>query len=734
MTEPEPHMQGPAKAIDPAEPVSGAAEFRLLRAGGTLVALEATPGARPVLLYAGPDIPDAEGAELALLATRQHAPGGPALPIRGSLLNETGTGISGPSGLIAHRSGHDWAIDLRLERAEDINNSGINLHCKDANTGLAVCHELEVDPETGMLRAASKLTNLGSEPLVVDWCAALSLPLDQDLDRLKSFTGRWSGEFQIEEIGRFRGSFVRENKAGRTSHDCFPGLIAGAANTCETLGPAAGFHLAWSGNHRLRVDRHSDGRAIVQMGEMPFPGEIQLASNESYTTPDILACWSQNGFGAISRAFHSHLNRRILSQRVFEKPRPVHYNTWEAVYFNHDLTKLIELADKAADVGAERFVLDDGWFGGRRHDNAGLGDWWVSNDVYPDGLHPLVNHVHRLGMEFGLWFEPEMVNPDSELYRSHPDWVLNAKGVEDVPFRGQHTLDLTKQAVFDYLFEKITALVDEYSIAYIKWDMNRDTYFPGSAGRGAMHQQTLAVYRLMEKLRAAHPKLEIESCSSGGGRADFGILKHSDRIWTSDNNDARQRQDIQRGASWFFPLQVMGSHVGPRRCHVTGRRFSMEYRVATAIFGHMGMELDLRDEKDNDLEVLKAGIALHKQHRDLIHGGQFFRLASPDNTNLIGCVSKTKDEALFSFAVTDIEPKTHPDRIKLGGLDAARRYRVCLSWPHYNPSISTPSIVDHAKLNGDGSVFSGASLMQFGIQPPLTYPDTCLIYHLESEV
>ncbi|MEL7446385.1 MAG: alpha-galactosidase, partial [Pseudomonadota bacterium] len=367
------------------------------------------------------------------------------------------------------------------------------------------------------------------------------------------------------------------------------------------------------------------------------------------------------------------------------------------------------------------------------NDGAGLGDWWVSEEVYPEGLHPLVNRVKELGMEFGLWFEPEMVNPDSDLFRAHPNWVLQAEGVDAVPFRGQHTLDLTKVEVFDYLFEKITQLVREYGIDYIKWDMNRDTNYPGSRGRGAMHRQTQAVYRLMDKLRSAHPRLEIESCSSGGGRADFGILRHSDRIWTSDNNDARERQNIQRGASHFFPLRVLGSHVGPKRCHITGRRFSMEFRVATAIFGHMGMELDLRAEKNADLQILKSGIALYKQHRELIHGGRFLRLQSSPNTNLIGSVARDQSEALFSYAIIDSEPRTLPARIHFDGLDLNTSYRVKMAWPGANPSLSSPSIMDAADLHGHGMVFSGAALMGHGIQPPLTFPETCLIYHLEVE-
>ena len=222
------------------------------------------------------------------------------------------------------------------------------------------------------------------------------------------------------------------------------------------------------------------------------------------------------------------------------------------------------LAEKAAWVGAERFVLDDGWFGARRNDKAGLGDWWVSKDVYPRGLGPLAEHVRALGMEFGIWFEPEMVNPDSDLYRAHPDWILEARGVEQVPFRGQYTLDLTRREVADYLFEKMSAIVGEYGVAYIKWDMNREIHHPASEGRAAIHRQTSAVYALMERLRANHPALEIETCSSGGARADFGVLRYTDRFWLSDSNDALDRQAMQRGASYFFPLNVTGSHVGQR--------------------------------------------------------------------------------------------------------------------------------------------------------------------------
>ncbi|MDY7098429.1 MAG: alpha-galactosidase [Pseudomonadota bacterium] len=727
-----PSGRGDRSELAASQAASTTASYHELRAGGVLLIVDATIGQRPVIVYSGLDLAGVDGAQLAALSGLQHAPGSASVHQGGSLLNEISTGITGPSGFLGHRDGFDWAPDFRVVDVSTGGADALTIHCRDDKLGIASAHFFAIDPETGILRTSSRIENLSEGVFNLDWCAALCLPLDQRFSRFQSFTGRWSGEFHIEEIDAFQGSIVRENKAGRTSHDVFPGGYLTTPATTEIAGDAMGFHLAWSGNHRLRIDRHSDNRSVMQAGEMLFPGEIRLALGEVYETPELLVAYSRGGTNAISQAFHTYLLGSVMEPRSLSKPRPVHYNTWEAVYFDHDEDELIELAKAAAEVGAERFVLDDGWFGGRRNDAAGLGDWWVSPDVYPKGLHRLVDTVKALGMEFGLWFEPEMVNPDSDLYRAHPDWVLEAKGVDQVPFRGQLTLDLTRSEVFDYLAEKISTLVSEYGIAYIKWDMNRDTSHPGSGGRAVMHQQTLAVYRLFDRLRAAHPELEIESCSSGGARADYGIMRRADRIWTSDNNDARQRQAIMRGASHFFPLRVLGNHVGPRKCHITGRELSMSLRVASAVFGHMGMELDLRDETPEDFATLKAGIALYKKHRDLIHQGTFWRLPSSDCSNFIGCVAPDRGEALFSYSKLETELATLPKRMRFVGLDPARSYRVRMVWPLVNPSISSPSIVDSADLLGEGMVFSGAALMEHGMQPPLTFPDTGMFYHLAA--
>ena len=710
---------------------SHAAQYISLQTGRTQLVLSAAFGERPRIIYWGARLSHTPPEQLDALSRRQHAIGGPDVDVLHSLSNELGTGLAGPSGFVGHRDGSDWAAIFKVTQVQKDSDHSVKITCEDANTRISALYDLSINPDTHVLEASTQITNLGLSPLSIDWCAALCMPLNRRLQHLNGFTGRWAGEFQMQEIPAFRGSYLRENKSGRTSHDNFPALLAMASCTSEKNGPAAGFHLGWSGNNRVRVDRLSDGTAAMQMGELFFPGEMVLQSGNYYKTPTLYAAWSDAGLSALSQKFQDHLAQKVMNGRPNATRRPVHYNTWEAVYFDHSEDKLMELAQAASDIGAERFVLDDGWFGGRRDDKTGLGDWTVSSDVYPNGLEPLADKVRALGMEFGIWFEPEMVNPDSDLYRARPDWVLEAAGVEQIPFRQQYTLNLTLPEVTEYLFNQMSDTIRRCKVAYIKWDMNRDIHHPGSAGRGAVHRQTLAVYALMQRLKDTFPGLEIESCASGGARTDYGVLTHTDRIWTSDSNDALDRQYIQRGASHFFPLSVMGAHVGPRECHITGRVFSMNYRAATAIFGHMGMELNLLTEPAEDLAILKEAITLHKTHRDLIHGGKFYRMDSSEYLNVIGVVSRDKSEGLFSCAKTAGHSTTLPGRFRFAGLDPAASYRLRLVWPGGKVSVTSPSILEAANLIGEGMTVSGEAMLEHGMQLPLMFPDTCLIYHLK---
>ena len=406
----------------------------------------------------------------------------------------------------------------------------------------------------------------------------------------------------------------------------------------------------------------------------------------------------------------------------------MHFNTWEAMYFDLSLERLQALADSAAELGVERFVLDDGWFKNRKSDRAGLGDWTVEETVFPDGLGPLIETVQARGMEFGLWIEPEMVNPDSDLYRAHPDWILSTPPAPLILSRNQLVLDLTRAEVQDYLFNCIDGLLSQYPIAYLKWDMNRTINQPGNTeGRAVTHYQTMSLYQLLGRVRAAHPLVEIESCSSGGGRADFGILAYTDRIWPSDSNDALDRLAIQKGFSMFFPAEFMGAHVGPKDCHITGRSISMATRAGVALFGDMGIEANLLDMDKDEKAELTAAVALHKQHRQLIHSGELVRLDTQDFENSFGIVAEDREEALFSYTLLASSPNTHAGRLHFSGLNPDRLYTVDIIWP-LKPSSSSPSILD--RING--AVISGDALIHAGLQLPIMQPETLLVFHLQQ--
>ncbi|MFM7898663.1 MAG: alpha-galactosidase, partial [Actinomycetota bacterium] len=384
----------------------------------------------------------------------------------------------------------------------------------------------------------------------------------------------------------------------------------------EWSGEVWGCHLAWSGNHSLLAEVLTDGRRYAQLGELLMPGEACLDPGASYATPVVVGTYSSGGFTPASWVMHGHARDEAHSHGAAPAVRKVLLNTWEATYFDHDTEKLKALAEAAADVGIERFVLDDGWFGARRNDRAGLGDWVVSREVYPQGLAPLIAHVRSRGMDFGIWVEPEMVNRNSDLVRAHPEWVLHSPDYEPVMARHQLLLDLTNEAAFAHIYGQLDALLRDHDIAFVKWDMNRPLIHASAAdGAAGAHRQTLAFYRLLDALRAAHPRVEFESCASGGGRIDHAVLSRTVRAWTSDCNDPLERQRIQRGVGMWVPNEMLGMHVGARVSHTTGRSQSIEMRAITAMFGWMGVECDPRKLDDHERDVLRQVIVLHKRHR-----------------------------------------------------------------------------------------------------------------------
>jgi alpha-galactosidase len=486
------------------------------------------------------------------------------------------------------------------------------------------------------------------------------------------------------------------------------------------------------GNHEHAVER-SDGYLAFRGGELLLPGEVRLASGESYVSP-----WVYGSFGvgldAAAARYHGFLRDRSRSSR---RPRPVTLNVWEAVYFDQDFDTLAELATRAAGLGVERFVLDDGWFLGRVDDTAGLGDWTPDPLAWPDGLAPLAEHVRGLGMEFGLWVEPEMINEDSDLARTHPDWILQARAELPPRFRHQQVLDLTNPKAFAHILDVLDGLVTDHSVTYLKWDHNRDLIDAGHTATGApaVHDQTLAVYDLIDQLRQRHPGLEIESCASGGGRVDLGILERTDRVHTSDNHDPLDRSRMLRWTGLLVPPEMLGSHVASAVSSVTGRTSDLHTRCAIAFLGHFGIEWDIRELNDAESVTLSEWISAYQEHRELISTGRVVTDGDfdPDAPALRGVVAADGSEAIYTIVTPPLSADSRR-RIRLPGLMAEARYRIGSARPgSLGPSWLSPNWLDQtAGLDSDAAVlsYSGSLLREAGLDLPTFHPDRPLVLRL----
>jgi alpha-galactosidase len=681
----------------------------------------------PTIVHWGAPVTDADVAAIAAATDRPLVTGSADAVAPLTVVPEHGAGHTGRPGLLGHRRrGRAWAPRFSTPHTagHELDGNRLVVHARDDIAQLALAVTFELDHA---LVVRAELTNTSADERYLLDALTITLPVPQHAAELGAFTGRWSREFHPVRIAWPHGAHTAENRRGRTSHEYPPLVFAGTPGFGEWHGSVWGAHVAWSGNHVVHAERLPDGRRFLQLGELLHPGELSLEPGESYRTPEVIAVHSDDGLTAASQQYHRHLRRRATHPTT---PRPVLVNTWEAVYFDHDLDTLEALAERAAGVGVERFVLDDGWFGSRRDDRSGLGDWTVSTDAHPAGLGPLIAHVRRLGMDFGLWVEPEMVNPDSDLYRSHPDWALVTDGYEPELSRHQLVLDLARQDAFDHVLSQLDALLRDHEIAFLKWDMNRDHI--GGAGRdgaAGTHAQTVAVYHLLDELRARHPDVEIESCSSGGGRIDHEILRRTQRVWTSDCNDALERQTIQRGASMLIPPELMGAHIGPERSHTTGRRHDLSFRAATALFGHLGVEWNLLSLTDDELESLRDVIALHQRFRPLLHGGDSVRFDTEPSFVAHGVYAPDRREALVSLAAIETAASLTPPPLLFPGLEPERRYRVsrlALPGDRRGAARTEPAWCR------DGVTMSGAALASIGLQPPAMHPETAVLVHLTS--
>ncbi|MFG2504727.1 alpha-galactosidase [Streptomyces rubiginosohelvolus] len=707
------------------------------RSSGCSLLLETPSGRLPIVRHWGADLGplDETAARAAGLAASVggRLPGeldtGPA-----SLVPEPWTGWMGRPGLVGSRGGRDWspAFTVTSVRLDGTEITGYE------ETGPAIAEFTAVDPEarlrlvltvemlaSGLVRARGRVENEGAAYDLAE--LSLYLPVPTRATELIDFSGRWGMERQVQRHGFGVGSHVRENRRGRTGLDSAYVLHTTESGSDFAHGETWAVHVAWSGNHRHVAERDSTGVALLGGGELLLPGEIRLETGKAYTGPWVYASYG-DGLDRVAHRFHDHLRAR---PGHVARPRPVTLNTWEAVYFEHDHDKLWELVRLAGAIGVERFVLDDGWFGDRRDSRAGLGDWTVSEDVWPDGLHPLINAVHTHGMEFGLWVEPEMVNPDSGLARAHPEWIMAARSALPVEQRSQHVLNLSIPECYEAVLRQLLALLEEYDIGYLKWDHNRDHVEAGLRPLGGVpseHAQTLAVYRLMAEVKAARPGLEIESCAAGGGRIDLGVLEVTDRVWVSDVSDPLERQRLMRWTGQLLPPELMGAHVASSHSHTTSRRHSLAFRGASAFFGHFGVEWDLTSTTPGERVELAEWIALHRAHRELLHTGRVWRGPDPaDGIWSHGVVAQDGSEALYAFTSLTWCATGAPPHARLSGLDPDARYRV-------RPlTIGGPpaGFVAPAWWTEKGFEAPGSVLTRIGVQMPTLHPEQSVLVHVE---
>ncbi|MFM6966199.1 MAG: alpha-galactosidase [Rhodoluna sp.] len=698
--------------------------FLELKADGVQLIISLTSGT-PVILHWGSDLGSGLDFGQLNVASQEAVPHADFDDyINPGIWREGARGFHGRPALQGHRSGQDWSQWFEIKSVNHDQNS-IEIVSVDAAANLQMTAKFVISAE-GILTVSQSVTNLGGKDFSLNELNTW-LPLPDHATETMDFTGRWVKERQPQRREIQVGTWAREIREGRSGHDYTIVQLAMTGDANYQRGEVWSMGLEWSGNTRHLVEKLPTGRAAIGAGELLLPGEVVLAGGETYVAPSVVVSYSNMGIDGITDRHYRWLRSRPNHPSTV-RPRPLTLNVWEAVYFDHNLEKLTQLADVAQSIGVERFVLDDGWFGSRRNDLSGLGDWVVSKDVWPNGLKPLIDVVKSRGMEFGLWFEGEMVNPDSDLFRAHPDWILHVGDRTPPEGRFQQVLDLTHPGAYAHVLGQVDAVLSEFDIAYIKWDHNRTLTDAAHFGQAAVRKQTKAIYALFDELKKRHPGLEIESCSSGGGRIDLGMVNHADRFWTSDCNDALERQFIQRYTQFVIPPEMLGSHIGPTESHTTHRTHSLQFRAITALFGHAGLEWDLTQTTDEERAALKSWAAYYKANRSLIHSGRMVRIEQKDDSAFVhGVVAQDKSRAIFALVALRGMPSSTPNALRLEGLDAAANYRVKL----VEPAGKAHYIGRQSPKWFDGVVLTGAALAQVGVRPPVLAPENAILIEVE---
>ena len=572
--------------------------------------------------------------------------------------------------------------------------------------------------ELDIITRHAVFTNLSDEEAILG--AALSAAVDfdrADLDIITNY-GTHCAERQIERAPLRRGKTVLSSRRGASSHVHNPFLILCDSETSETAGSAYGLVLVYSGSFSASVEGTQFGAARALIGLNPEGFGWMLEPGASFTTPEAVLCFSDDGLGGLSHRFHKAFRRNLCRGKFRDARRPVLLNMWEACYFGFDEARIKKIADCSADLGVELLVIDDGWFGRRDTDNCSLGDWVVDRRKLPGGLEAVYENIHKNGMQLGIWFEPEMVSPDSDLYRAHPDWALHIPDRPRSEGRHQLILDLTRQDVQDYLYDSIADILKTGMISYVKWDFNRNMAEVGSALLDARrqceipHRYYLGLYALLERLVTAFPDVLFESCSGGGGRFDAGMLYYMPQTWTSDNSDAIERLKIQYGTSLVYPLSAMSAHVSASPNHQTGHVTDFATRLTVALTGSFGYELDPTAISEEERQAIRESAALFKELGGVLAEGDYHRLISPYDKDCAAwsVVSSDKRVCVAGFVLTHVRMYGPNQRLPLRGLEPDANYKERFS----------------------GRIFSGRELMGFGIDIHLSLEYKSILWIFEK--
>lgn len=604
---------------------------------------------------------------------------------------------------------------------EDEKGETLVVFLEDAASSLKLELHYVVFAERDIIARSARITNGGNGAVRLEKMMSACLELPNGAWEVIHFHGRHAMERRLERLPLMHGTMEVGSRRGTSSHQHNPGVIICSPDTTEEYGDCYGMSLIYSGNFTAEIEQDQMNSVRFVCGINPESFEYLLEPGEVFDTPQLMMTYSGSGLGRMSANFHSIIRHNLCRGKYRFARRPILINNWEATYFDFNEEKILSIARQASELGIEMLVLDDGWFGSRDSDDAGLGDWFVNTDKLKGGLADLVRGINGLGMKFGIWIEPEMVNEDSCLYREHPDWALTIPGRKPCRSRNQLVLDMSRSDVRDYIFDSISAVLKSANVEYVKWDMNRsicDIYsaaLPKERQGEVYHRYVLGVYDLMERFTSTFPDILFEGCSGGGGRFDPAILYYSPQIWCSDDTDGIERLEIQYGTSFFYPVSTVGSHVSAIPNHQTGRKTPLKTRGVVAMAGSFGYEMDLNLLSPDEKEVVKEQVEDYKKYYDLIHNGDYYRLVSPQGDSDFTAwqfVSGDQAKTLVHVVITHVRANAPDLWFKLRGLAPEKCYR----------------------LEENGRIYSGSALMNAGISIPMVMGDYLAVQMELTEV